>query len=146
MTSASYKKGGGGNKDMAAKMHGQPSLNIHLKRSNEVLLRSIFLTRTVRQLWIPSASFWCVRRWNSNIIKQIFPRTLGNSWQICCLLQSTGTISLKISSMLREALPAPDSCIGHCYPMNCSKPHQELSHTGYVVQSQENHTWFHKVK
>ena len=40
---------------------------------------------------------------------------------------------VKISSVLREAIPAPDSCFGHCYPMNSSKPHQEISHTGYEV-------------
>jgi hypothetical protein len=81
--------------DMAAKMHGQPSFNIHLKRSNKVLLELIFLTRTVRQLWIQSASFCRARSWNRNITKQIFPRTLGNNWQIRWLLQSTGIISLK---------------------------------------------------
>jgi len=84
-----------GNIDMAAKIHGQPSFHIQLKRSNKLLLQSIFLTRTVRQLWIPSASCWCARRWNRNITEQIFPRTLGNNRQIRWLLQSTGIISLK---------------------------------------------------
>jgi hypothetical protein len=36
---------------------------------------------------------------------------------------------VKISPVLRQALPAPDSYIGHCYPMNSSKPHQEISLT-----------------
>lgn len=79
---------------MATKIHGQPSFHIHLERSNKLLLQSIFLTRTVRQLWIPSASFWWARRWNRNITEQIFPTTLGNNWQIRWLLQSTGIISL----------------------------------------------------